>query len=109
MRDWLVPELRPEQLVVQDNLLVHHNAEARAAAGCRLEFLPVSSPDYNPIELVVATVQAQVRGAKARTADAVAVMDAIGAALDHLTATEVTAYCRHCGARTAGPPPRDPL
>ena len=42
--DWLVPQLRPGQVVViQDNLSVHQVVRARAAieaAGCRLEVLP---------------------------------------------------------------------
>lgn len=103
---WLVPQLKPGQVVVQDNLSVHKVAGARTAieaAGCRLEFLPTYSPDLNPIELLFATVKEQVRGAKARTP--AAVRDAIGAALDRVTPAELTAYYRHCGYTTTGQPP----
>jgi len=92
--------------VVQDNPSVHKVARARVAieaAGCRLEFLPTYSPDLNPIELLFATVKEQVRGAKARTPEAV--RDAIGAALDRVTPAELTAYYRHCGYTTTGQPP----
>lgn len=102
---WLVPALRPGQIVVQDNLSVHKDARVRAAieaAGCRLEFLPTYSPDLNPIELLFAKVKVGVRGAKARTP--AAVRDAIGTTLDRVTPTELTAYYRHCGYAVAGQP-----
>lgn len=98
--DWLVPTLRPGQIVVQDNRSVHKDARARTAieaAGGRLEFLPVYSPDLNPIELVFAPRKAHVRGAKARTPDAV--IDAIGDGLDRVTPAQLRNRYRHCGYR----------
>src|SRR5919205_785459 len=50
---FLVPRLRPGQLVILDNLAVHRQARIRQAissAGCRVLFLPSYSPDFNPIE-----------------------------------------------------------
>ncbi len=105
VRDRLVPTLRPGQVVVQNNLAVHKDARARVAieaAGCRLVFLPVYSPDFNPIELVFAKLKHEVRGAKGRTREAVEA--AIGAALDRLTSAELTAYYRHCGYHVTGQP-----
>ncbi|WP_238537565.1 IS630 family transposase [Zavarzinella formosa] len=49
----LVPSLRPGMVVVMDNLPCHKVDGIEAAiqaAGCRLEYLPPSSPDLNPIE-----------------------------------------------------------
>jgi len=49
----LVPQLRPGQVVVLDNLKAHQVAgvrEAIAAVGARLLYLPPYSPDQNPIE-----------------------------------------------------------
>lgn len=83
VREWLVPVLRPGQIVVLDNLSVHKNAAAGAAVGCELWPLPVNSPDLNPIELVFAGLNAHLRGATARTPKAVS--DAIGAGLDRVT------------------------
>ena len=103
--EWLVPQLRPGQVVVQDNLSVHKDALVRAAiaaAGCRLEFLPVYSPDLNPIELLFAKVKGSARGARARTPDAV--RQAIGTAIDQVTPSELTAYYRHCGYAVTGQP-----
>lgn len=51
--DLLVPGLRPGEIVVLDNLSVHRSATARQrieAVGAQLWFLPVSSPDIDPIE-----------------------------------------------------------
>ena len=101
VREWLVPTLRPGQIVVQDNLSVHQDGRARAAieaAGCRLEFLPVYSPDLNPIELVFAPLKSQVRGAKARTP--YAVIAAIGDGLARVTPKQLRNGYRHCGYRT---------
>ncbi len=103
VRDWLVPTLRPGQIVVQDNLSVHRDARARTAieaAGCRLEFLPVYSPDLNPSELVFAPLKGHLRGAKARTPDAV--IDAIGTGLDQVTPAQLRGYYRHCGYHLSG-------
>jgi transposase len=49
----LVPELRPGDVVIMDNLASHKSPIARAAieaAGAELRFLPPYSPDFNPIE-----------------------------------------------------------
>ena len=50
----LVPELRPGDVVVMDNLPAHKVAGVRdtiEAAGARLLYLPPYSPDFNPIEM----------------------------------------------------------
>jgi transposase len=49
----LVPELKPGDIVVMDNLSSHKSTAVRAAirkAGARLFFLPQYSPDLDPIE-----------------------------------------------------------
>ena len=49
----LVPTLQKGDLVIMDNLATHKVygvAEAIAAAGARLLYLPPYSPDFNPIE-----------------------------------------------------------
>ncbi len=51
----LVPELRPGDVVVMDNLGSHKGAGIRTAieaAGASLLYLPPYSPDFNPIEKV---------------------------------------------------------
>jgi transposase len=66
----LLPELRPGQVVVLDNLWPHKRAEIRQlieAAGCRLLFLPRYSPEYNPIELCWSKMKNFLRSLAART------------------------------------------
>src|SRR6202020_1550612 len=50
----LVPELKPGDVVVMDNLGSDKGASVRSsieAAGARLLYLPPYSPDFNPIEI----------------------------------------------------------
>ncbi len=94
----LLPALTRGTIIVLDNLSVHKNAAARAAveaAGCELRFLPAYSPDFNPIELIFAQLKASLRGADARTFDAL--VDAIGAAFDQIVPADIQACYRHCG------------
>ena len=95
----LVPTLRPGHLVVLDNLNVHKSPRARAAieaTGARLAFLPTYSPDLNPIELAFAKIKPQLRRAEARSFDAM--VDALGTALDTITAADAAAFYRAAGA-----------
>ena len=68
----LVPELRPGDVVVMDNLSSHKGPKTRKMiedAGARLLFLPPYSPDFNPIELAFAKLKARLRKAAERTVD----------------------------------------
>ena len=49
----LVPDLRPGDIVIMDNLSSHKGPKVREmieAAGAGLRYLPPYSPDFNPIE-----------------------------------------------------------
>jgi transposase InsO family protein len=53
MRDKVLPQLHPGQIVVMDNATIHHSAEVKRMlqdAGVGLEYLPPYSSDLNPIE-----------------------------------------------------------
>ena len=68
----LVPELRPGDIVVMDNLSSHKGAGVRQtieAAGAEFRFLPPYSPDLNPIEMAFAKLKALLRKAGERTVD----------------------------------------
>ena len=68
----LVPELKPGDVVVMDNLGSHKGADVRAsieAAGASLLYLPPYSPDFNPIESAFAKLKALLRKAAERTID----------------------------------------
>ena len=64
----LVPELRPGDIVIMDNLGSHKGRAVRAAieaVGAMLLYLPPYSPDFNPTKCVF---QAQGTAAKGRRA-----------------------------------------
>ena len=94
----LVPVLRPGDVVVLDNLASHHAAgvaEAVAAAGAELRYLPPYSPDLNPIEKLWSKVKGRLRSAKARTEGAL--YEAIGTALRTVTGSDCQGFLRSCG------------
>jgi transposase len=98
----LVPALRPGDVVVLDNLVVHRHPAVRASieqAGAALRFLPPYSPDFNPIELAFARLKAFLRAARPRDFDQVVKL--VATALGLFTPTECAAYVRHCGYRVA--------
>ena len=71
VRQGLVPALRPEDLVILDNLATHKVAGVRQAiegAGAALLYLPPYSPDFNPIENLWSQVKAILRALAPRTA-----------------------------------------
>ena len=85
----LVPELRPGDIVVMDNLSSHKGTRARAlieATGASLLFLPPYSPDFNPIENAFAKLKALLRKAAERTLEGL--WAAIGRALDAFSLAE---------------------
>ncbi len=101
VRQFLVPTLRPGQVVVLDNLSAHKSPRVRQwieAGGCELWYLPSYSPDLSPIEEAFAKLKTLLRQAAARTK--VALLDAIAIALSKITATDAQGYFMHCGYHT---------
>ena len=100
---FLVPELRPGDMVVMDNLSTHKVAgvkEAVEGAGATLRYLPPYSPDYNPIEQVFAKLKTLLRKTQARTVEAL--WTAVGALMDRFSPDECEHYIRHCGYCQSG-------
>jgi transposase len=98
----LVPTLRPGDVVVMDNLVVHKQPEVRAAIearGASLRFLPPYSPDFNPIEMAFAKLKAFFRTTRPRTFDEV--VDGVRTALALFLPEECANYFRHAGYRLA--------
>lgn len=94
----LVPSLRPNDIVIMDNLGSHKAKTVRHAirrAGARLVFMPKYSPDLNPIEQLFAKLKHRLRAAQRRTWDDVS--DAIGQVLASLTPQECSNYFSHAG------------
>src|SRR3954454_2249997 len=96
----LIPTLRPDEIVVMDNLPAHKIAAVRAAietAGAQLFLLPPYSPDMNPIEMAFAKLKTLLRQAPERTRDGL--WRRIGALLDQFTPEECNNYFRAAGYR----------
>jgi transposase len=74
VKEVLVPELKPGDVVIRDDLKPHESEEAIGAveaAGARVVPLPPWSPDLTPIEEMVSKVKGSLRSAAARTTEAV--------------------------------------
>jgi transposase len=98
---FLAPVLGPGQVVVMDNLGAHKGERVRELIeerGCELSFLPPYSPDFNPVEEAFAKVKALLRQAGARTRGAL--VEAIGQALDAVSARDARGFFDRCGYRT---------
>lgn len=99
VEEGLVPEVRPGDVVVWDNLKPHRNAAAIAAleaAGARVEPLPPYSSDKTPIEEMFSKAKEYVRTVAARTVHTVTL--ALFAGLDQVTPTDIQGWFQdRCG------------
>ena len=94
----LGPRLRPGDVVVLDNLTAHRASrieEVAEARGAQVLWLPPYSPDYSPIEQCWSKIKAYLRGAKARTREALE--KALTAALGLVTKADIRGWFKHCG------------
>lgn len=94
----LVPELRPGDVVIMDNLSSHKRIAIRErieAAGASLRYLPPYSPDFNPIEKAFARLKAMLRKAAERTVTGL--WDRIGQLVDLFQPDECANYFSSCG------------
>ena len=94
----LVPELRPGDIVIMDNLSSHKGPRVREmieAANAGLLYLPPYSPDFNPIENAFSKLKAHLRKAAERTVDGL--WAAIGRIIDTFTPAECRNYFAAAG------------
>jgi transposase len=98
VRQVLVPELSPGDVVIMDNLPAHKGREVREAieaAGASLLDLPPYSPDFNPIENAFAKLKALLRKAAERTIDGL--WRLIGTLIDAFSPGECANYFTAAG------------
>ena len=94
----LVPTLRPNDVVILDNLPAHKGSAARLAieaVGARMLFLPPYSPDFNPIENAFSKLKSILRKTAARSV--AELWDAIRDALPRFTPHECANYFTAAG------------
>jgi transposase len=95
---FLVPDLRPGDIVVMDNLSSHKGRAVRQAiraAGAKLFFLPPYSPDLNPIEQAFSKLKTLLRKQNARTIEQIE--KCIAKVIHLLSQTECLNYFREAG------------
>lgn len=101
----LAPGLLVGQIVVMDNLTSHKGPRVREMIeekGCELLYLPPYSPDFNPIEEAFAKLKGLLRRAEARSRDAL--IEAMGRALEAVTASDARGFFEHRGYRSLAQP-----
>jgi transposase len=94
----LCPTLRPNDIVIMDNLSAHKNPEVAMHIkkhGAELLYLPAYSPDLNPIENMWSKVKQLLRGMETRTYDALE--KGIASALELVCASDAQGWFKHCG------------
>lgn len=98
VRDFLVPELEPGQVVILDNLASHKDTKAKEMieeAGARVVYLPPYSPELSPIELCWSKLKALIRAGKPRDFDQL--IKAAAEAIEAITEADASGWFRHCG------------
>ena len=98
VEQFLVPTLKPGDIVIMDNLSSHKRpaiAAVLTAAGATLRYLPPYSPDLNPIEQAFSKLKAHLRKAAARTVEAL--WATIASLLPTFTPTECSNFFAHSG------------
>ncbi len=94
----VVPELRAGDVLVMDNVSSHRVkgvAEVIEAVGGKCLFLPLYSPDFNPIEQVFAKLKALLPQVAARTVEEL--WQAVADVLDAFRSEECANYFRNAG------------
>lgn len=95
---FLVPALRPGQIVLLDNVKFHYSDRAIdliEAAGAGVLHIPSYSPDLNPIEECISKIKQVLRSVKARTKRKL--YNALRQAIEKVTAEDILGWFKHCG------------
>jgi transposase len=95
---FLVPTLRPGNIVLLDNVKFHYSKSAIKsieAAGAAVLHLPAYSPDFNPIEECISKIKETLRSLKARTKRKL--YNALKKAIALVTVDDIRGWFKHCG------------
>jgi transposase len=95
---FLVPTLRPGQIIVMDNLSAHKSPrvdELIEAMGARVLRLPPYSPDFNPIEMAISKMKSVLRKLSRRTVEGLEA--GVAKAMRAITRNDARGFIKHCG------------
>jgi len=98
---FLVPTLNKGDIVIMDNLTAHKVqgvTELIEAAGASVLYLPLYSPDLNPVELMWSKVKAYLRKVRATTYDAL--VTSIANAIDLVVHSDIMGWFNQNGYST---------
>ena len=102
MHRFLIPTLKPGDVVIMDNLGSHKAKAVRHAirsVGAKLFFLPPYSPDLNPIEQLFAKLKHGLRHAQERNSETIC--NAIGRLLETVEPDQCKNYIVNSGYASA--------
>lgn len=105
VEQFVLPVLRPGDILLWDNLAAHKRANVRAlveSVGASIVFLPPYSPDTNPIEMAWSKIKTVLRSHAARSWDQL--VEAVVAALSAVTTSDIANWFRCCGYQPHGKP-----
>ncbi len=94
----LAPLLRPTDIVLMDCIGQHFSERALEAieqTGARVCFLPIQSPEFNPIEMAWSKIKEHARWARGRTDEEL--INAIQGALEEITTEDAKGWFQHAG------------
>jgi transposase len=95
---FLVPELKPGEIVMLDQVSFHGSLRAIGlirAAGAQVEELPAYSPDFDPLEECISKVKGKLRSSRARTE--LGLLQALKRAIEKVTPKDIRGWFKHCG------------
>lgn len=98
LQNQLLKSLKPGDVLVMDNLRVHHIEPVREMlreAEVTLLFLPPYSPELNPIEEAWSKIKSIFRTLEARTIPSF--IDALKETYDAITVENITGWFKHAG------------
>ena len=98
LEEFLIPELKPNQTLIMDNLSAHKSAKVEKLiqnAGVNLLYLPPYSPERNPIELAWSKLKTYLRKRKTKTENGL--YRAVRAGLNKINKTDCQNWFTHCG------------
>jgi transposase len=100
--DWvekyLCKELRPNDIVILDNLSAHKVeavVDAIKSAKSKVRYLPPYSPDLNPIEQLFSKIKSMVRSEGKRTMETL--WTSLGKIMNKIQRSACINYIKHCG------------